>query len=148
MDREKARHLMMAALDGEIGPLERAELEALLSSDDELREEWEHMARVKEVTGAMSLKRPPEEVWGTYWASVYNRIERGVAWVLASVGAILLLSYGAWHILLELTRDPDVPALVKLGLLSLVVGAIILFVSVAREKLFTRSRDPYREVDR
>ena len=106
------------------------------------------MSRVKEVTGMMSMKSPPEEVWDTYWTSVYNRVERGAGWILASMGAILLLSWTAWEVVQELTRDPSIPAIIKFGMLSLAVGGIILFVSVAREKLFTRRSDPYREVDR
>jgi ferric-dicitrate binding protein FerR (iron transport regulator) len=139
---------MMAALDGEISGTERSELDRLLASDEALREEWERMNRVRAVTGAMSLRRPPEEVWGNYWTSVYHRVERGVGWILASVGAILLFSYAAWQVVSELTSDPSVPALVKAGLLALAVGFVILFVSVLREKLFTRSRDPYKEIER
>lgn len=148
MDRERARHLMMAALDGELLEGERAELERLLAAHGDLREEWDRLNRVKEVTGMVSLKRPPEEVWDTYWTSVYNRVERGAGWILASAGVILILSWTAWRVIMELTRDPSVPGVIKLGLLLLAVGGIILFVSVAREKLFTGRNDPYREVER
>lgn len=146
--RERARHLMMAALDGEISRQEQEELEGLLSGDADLSEEWERLRRIKEATGMIGLAKPPEEVWGRYWESVYNKVERGIAWILGSVGAILLLSWGAWKGVMALAADPDIPSVVKFGLLSLVIGAVVLFVSVAREKLFTRARDPYREVER
>ncbi len=76
-DRERSRHLLMAELDGELTPQERGELERALAADAELRAERARLHELKEVTGAMKLKEPPEEIWEGYWVSVYNRAERG-----------------------------------------------------------------------
>lgn len=145
---ERARQLMMSALDGELGPEERGELERLLDADPGLRVEWERLRRVKEVTEQMALRRPPDEVWDDYWGSVYRRLERGFAWILVSVGAIVLISYGAWRGVSELIADADLPWVVKGGAFALTVGLVALFVSVFREKLFVRRRDPYKDVRR
>jgi ferric-dicitrate binding protein FerR (iron transport regulator) len=147
-ENERAQHLMMAALDHEISEIERLELEEILGRNGELREEWERMRRVKEVTGMISLRKPPDEVWSTYWTSVYNRAERGLAWVLVSLGAIVLGSWGAWEFVSSFLAETETPFLVKGAVLILVIGGVILAVSVVREKLFTRSHDPYREIQR
>lgn len=147
-DREHARHLMMASLDGELAEADRRQLERLLAADPELRAEWDRLRKVKEVTSSMALRKPPEEVWSRYWVSVYNRIERGLGWVLASVGAIVLLSYGIWQAAGKIVFDPSLPGIVKLAILALVVGAVTVLVSVFREKIFTRRHDPYKEVER
>jgi ferric-dicitrate binding protein FerR (iron transport regulator) len=147
-ENERVQHLMMAALDQEISEMERLELEEILGRDGKLREEWERMKRVKEVTGMISLRKPPDEVWSAYWTSVYNRAERGFAWVLVSLGAIVLGSWGAWEFISSLLAETEMPFLVKGAVLVLVVGGVILAVSVVREKMFTRSRDPYREIER
>jgi len=147
-DRERARHLMMAALDGEIDPGEREELERLVRGDPGLRDEWSRLSRLKEETTAMALRRPPEEVWERYWVGVYNRAERGVGWILFSVGAVVLISWGIWQALRGLLADAGIPATVKLAILAVVVGAAVLIVSVVREKLFTWRRDPYKGVER
>lgn len=139
---------LMAALDGEISERERAELERALRDDPELRAEWERLRRVKEVTETMELDEPPRETWDRYWTGVYRRIERGLGWVLASVGAIVLLTWGAWRWIEGLLAARDLPLLVKGGALLLVAGAVILFVSVLREKLYVRRDDPYRDVIR
>jgi len=145
---ERARHLMMAALDGELGPEDRAELESLLSADPSLHEEWERLGKVKEVTGTMGYTEPPEEVWETYWVSVYNRVERGAGWILLSLGALVVAGYGLWKGLTDLLADTGLPAFVKIAIFVAALGGLILLLSVAREKLFTRVRDPYREVKR
>jgi len=147
-DRERVQRLMMAALDDEISPEEQRELDGALERDAAAREEWEKMKRVKEVTGSMTFREPPAEVWDGYWVSVYNRAERGVAWVLVSVGAIVLLVYGAWKWLEALWADAGVPGFVKVAIMAVATGLIVLAVSVLREKLFTYRRDPYKEIQR
>ena len=96
-DRQRrARHLMMAALDGELAPGERDELDRLIAYDAALRDEWARLRKVREVTATMNYREPPRETWSDYWLSVYNRVERGAGWVLASIGCLILLGYGLW----------------------------------------------------
>jgi len=147
-ERERVRHLMMAALDEEIDANERAELDRMLSRDAELRVEWERLGRLREVTRTMMLRKPPEEVWGRYWASVFNRFERGIGWTLVSLGAVVLVSWGIWEFVGALIVDEELPLFIKLSILAVVAGGTMLTLSVFREKLFTRSRDPYKEIER
>jgi hypothetical protein len=139
---------MMAALDNELSETERQELDRLLEADAGLRDEWARLRRVKEVTNDMAYRKPPEEVWERYWESVYNQLERGVGWILVSIGAIVLAGYGLWEFVASLLEDTSAPWFLKLALFSLLIGGAILLFSVIREKLFTRGRDPYREVQR
>lgn len=145
---ERARRLIMASIDGELGGGEREELERLLDAYPALRAEWERLQRVKEVTGAMRLRPAPEEVWSDYWTSVYSRLERGIGWILFSVGAIVLLSYGAWAAVRELLADTTMPWFVKASLVALTVGTVVLLVSVVREKVFVGQRQRYKDVER
>ena len=145
---ELARRLMMSALDGEISRKEEQQLTELLRNNPVLEEEWEQLQRVKEVTSGMVFQKPPQEVWDRYWTGVYRRFERGFAWILVSVGAILLLSYGAWIGVEEFLYDATTPPIVKYGTVAVVVGLVVLFVSVVREKLFVRRSDPYKDVVR
>lgn len=143
----RARHLMMAALDDEIGTADRAELDRLMASDPALRDEWERLARVKEATTIMAMKQPTQETWDRYWASVYNRGERKLAWLLVGLGAVVLLAYGLWHavpVLAErLFHATDVPVLVRGGLAAVLTGGVLLIVSVIREQLSVRRTDTY-----
>ena len=142
------KHLMMAALDGELTAEERAALDERLAADPELAAEMRRLERLKEVTSMTRIKNPPEEQWSNYWQDIYNRMERGVGWILASVGAIVLLSYGLWHAVGSLWEDTSLPLFIKLAIFALGSGTIVLFVSALREKLFTHKHDPYKEVER
>lgn len=146
--REEMRRLMMAALDGELSPEEKTELDSALAADGELRREWERLERVKEATEEMKYREPPEETWEHYWISVYNRLERGLGWILVSVSALILIGYGIWHALEQLLADSGVPSYIKLAIFAALFGALILLFSVIREKLFVRRSDRYRGVRR
>ena len=145
---ERAQQLMMGALDGELSDTERGELNSLLDADAKLREEWQRLQNVKEVTSTMALRSPPEEVWDHYWTSVYSRFERRVGWILLSLGAIVLLSYGLWTAAQEILADATLPGVVKAAVFVVVVGTVVLLVSVIREKWFVHKSDPYKDVQR
>ena len=144
---ERARHLITAALDGELSPEERGEFEQMLERHPALLQELERLQRVKEVTESMSLQPAPEEVWKDYWASVYSRLERGIGWILLSLGAIVLVSYGVWEGVNSLIADTTTPWFIKAGLLAVTVGVVVLVVSVLREKLFVWRRQRYKDVE-
>jgi len=146
--RERVRHLLMAELDDELSAVERQELERLLAEDPALREERARMMRVREVTNAMTMREPPAEVWESYWQHVYNRVERGLGWILFSVGVAVLLVWGAWHAVDALLASSEIPGVIKLAIFAGAAGGLVLLWSVFREKIFTRTRDPYREVQR
>ena len=145
---ERARQLMMAALDDELAAGERRELDGLLAELPELRSEWERLHEVKEVTGTMILRRPPEETWELYFESVYNRAERGFAWILLSLGTIVVTAWALWIGLEELWGAADLPIYVKIGIYAILLGSAVLLLSVIREKLFVRRTDPYKEIQR
>lgn len=144
--RERAHALMMAALDDELSSAERTELDGILASDESLRNEWEKLKNVKEVTKTMTFREPPEEVWETYWVSVYNRAERGLGWLFLSLGWIVVFGWAGWHAVDAILADTEIPRLIKLAIFAGVLGAGILFFSVIREKWFARKRDAYKEV--
>ena len=145
---EEARRLMMAALDGELLPGERTELDRLLAADTDLRAEWDRLSGVKEVTETMTLRRPPEETWDLYFESVYNRLERGTAWVFLSMGTLIVVGYGLWRALTSVLEDAGLPGYLKFGIFAVLFGGAILLVSVLRERLFVGKTDPYRGIER
>ena len=145
---ERVRHLMMAEVDEEISGEGRRELELALEENPDLREELETFHRLKEVTDTMTPLKPPEETWDTYWEDVYRRLERGIGWVLVSLGTVTAGTWALWNAVSELIRDTTMPGYVRWGLLALIAGFVILFVSVVRERLFTRKDDPYKDVVR
>jgi uncharacterized integral membrane protein len=143
---EKYRELLAGYVDGELTPEERVEFEAKLARDPVLKAEFEEFQRLKEVTNRMQYADIPDEVWQSYWQSVYRKTERGVGWILMSAGAIILLCFALFETFSNLFANPDAPLWLKIGLPTMVVGAVILLVSYVRERIFAYHRERYREV--
>ncbi len=91
----------------------------------------------------MKYKEPPDEVWERYWSKVYNRLERGLGWILTSIGAISLLFYGGFKAIESLIKDPTLAVFLKVAILVLLAGVVILLVSVVRERIFVYKKDKY-----
>lgn len=145
---EQIRQWMMAALDDEITADDRRRFEAALEADEELDREWQRLCEVKEVTNSMRFRKPPEEIWDRYWLSIYNRFERGVAWILVSIGTIVITGYGLWYGVMAIWKESDAPLALRVAIFALMLGGVVLLLSVLREKLRIRRNDPYREIQR
>ncbi len=145
---DRLRRLLMAVVDGEIDSTARREVEVALAKDPQLHDELAVFRRLKEVTKAMTPKKPSKEVWETYWEDVYRRLERGLGWILVSVGAAVFLTWSLWVAARDIIADTEIPGFVRWSILALLAGLVVLFVSVVRERLFMRKRDPYKDVIR
>ena len=145
---EREQSLIARSLDGSLSTDEQREFDRVMKAHPDVRREMESLRSMKEVTMELQFKKPPEEQWARYWAGVYARLERGVAWVLISIGGALVLAVAAYRMVEVLVQDTAMPLLMKLGIVALVLGGAILLVSVVREKWFLRKSDRYREVER
>lgn len=142
------KELMMAYLDNELNEEQRRAFEQHLASCPECAREMEEFSRLKQVTDSVTLLEPEGRIWDQYWNHVYNRIERGVGWCIFSIAGILLVICGGFKAIEAIIRDPAVGLLLKVGLVALVVGLAILFVSVLRERVFFWGKDRYKDVRR
>ena len=148
MDHAKIKELVSSYADGELDKETRRQVEEHLASCPECRAELEDTRKLEEVMSGMQLKSPPAEVWQVYWASVYNRLERRIGWILLSIGAIVLLLFGGYKAVEGIIRDPGIPLLLKSGILLALAGGAVLLVSVLRERLFVRTRERYKEIEK
>ena len=142
------KDLMMGYLDNELSDEQRRQFEEHLAGCPECAGELEEFKRLKAITDEVTLVEPEERIWQEYWDGIYNRIERGVGWVVFSVAAILLLIYGGFKAIEDLVKNSEVEIVFKAGLLVLIAGLAILFVSVLRERLYFWKKDRYKDVRR
>ncbi len=145
---EDCKDLIMGYLDNELEDEQRRAFEEHLASCPQCQGEVEEFRRIIQVTDEVTLAEPEDRIWQQYWSSIYNRIERGVGWILFSVSAILLLIYGGFKAIEEIVKDPTVGTILKAGLLVLIAGLAVLFVSVLRERLYFWKKDRYKDVRR
>jgi hypothetical protein len=145
---ERFKQLLAGYVDNELTEQERVEFERELAVNAELQRELKEFNRLKAVTSQMKYADLPDEVWEAYWQSVYRKVERGAGWILGSIGAIILLVFGAVSGFSRLYADPASPLWLKIGLTMGVIGIIILLVSLVRERLFAYKRERYTEVEK
>ena len=142
------KDLMMGYLDNELSDEQKRQFEEHLAGCGECAGELEEFKKLKAITDEVTLVEPEDRMWQDYWDGIYNRIERGVGWILFSVAAILVAIYGGFKAIEELIKDPTTGMLLKIGLLALIAGIAILFVSVLRERLYFWKKDRYKDVRR
>ncbi len=140
--------LLMGYLDDELDDEQKNSVRQHLASCPQCTAELEEFRKLKQITDQVTLAEPEDRIWQQYWSGVYNRAERGIGWIIFSVSAILLLIYGGFKFIEELVKDPTVDIILKAGLIALIIGLAILFVSVLRERIYFRKKDRYKDVRR
>ncbi len=142
------KELLMGYLDNELDNEQREDLERHISSCAECSAELKEFRELKKITDEVTLVEPEDKMWEQYWGSIYNRIERGIGWILFSIAAIVLVTYGGFKVIEDVVKDPTVGVVLKAGLVVLIVGLAILFVSVVRERIFFWKNDRYKDIRR
>ncbi len=142
------KDLMMGYLDNELSDEQKRQFEEHLAGCPECAGELEEFKRLKAITDEVTLVEPEDRIWQEYWDGIYNRIERGVGWIVFSVAAVLLTIYGGFRAIEEIIKDPKVELIFKAGMLALIIGLAILFVSVLRERIYFWRKDRYKDVRR
>ncbi len=142
------KDLLMGYLDNELSDEQRNRFEEHLAGCPECAGELKEFRKLKAITDEVTLVEPEDRIWQDYWNGIYNRIERSIGWLIFSVAAILLTIYCGFRLIETIVTDATVGMLLKLGLLALIVGLAILFVSVLRERIYFWSKDRYRNVRR
>jgi anti-sigma factor RsiW len=133
------RALISGYLDGELTPEERSRVEQLRDQDPTFREEFERMKRLVTATSELRIEEPPEEVWDTFLDGVYNHIERQSGWLIFLVGVIALTVWGIYWFWVADWGS----ALVKVLIAVPIIGLVVLFISVLRQRLVVARTDRY-----
>ena len=141
--------LLTGYVDRELSDDQRRQVETHLRQCADCSRQLDELVSIKERLTMIKFKEPSDLELKRYWSGIYNRLERGAGWILVSLGTIVVLSLGAIEMIKEMLGDPEVPLLLTIGVVSLIIGGVTLFVSVFRERLSIKKTDKYsREVQR
>jgi anti-sigma factor RsiW len=144
MTCSRMEHDGMRYLDGEMPPEERLEFEEHLKQCEACRRSFESFRELQSLTGRVRMKDQTDEFWDHYRKSLYRRLERKTAWIFIIVGAIMLIGYELYRAVASfggITFE-------KAALVIFAVGALLLLVSVIRERLHQYRGDKYSKIDR
>jgi hypothetical protein len=149
MGNEEIQQLMMKVVDGVASPEEEKLLGEAIRGNERWESELRAFRKIKEVTENMQFKELPDSYWDGYWRVVYRRTERALAWILISIGLMIVIAFAAYTGLSQFYFDPEVSIVSKVGVSAAVLGGIIMIVSILRERLFARKHERYeKEVER
>lgn len=145
---ERTLYLIEKYIEGDLTQNESIEFEKILLKSPEIKKEIEEQKRVKEVLSKMKLKNPSKEVWDGYWLGIYNRLERGLAWIAISIGLLVIFGYSSYEAVQSIIKDTHTPQFVKISLGVFFFGLLVLIWSLLREKFKTSKNDKYKEIQR
>ncbi len=149
MENEEIQQLMMKVVDGVASPEEERALAEAIRGNESWESELRAFKKIKEVTENMQFKELPDSYWDGYWKVVYRRTERAVAWILISIGLMIVIAFSAYMGLSQFYSDPEASIALKVGVSAAILGGIIMIVSILRERLFARKHERYeKEVER
>ena len=83
------------------------------------------------------------EQWRKVMDKAVDRTVRGIGWLLLGGAALVLVGYAGYEFVLAETEAP----LVKWAGGALYVGLAVLLLSVLRQRLAARKKDPYKDVE-
>ena len=98
MEHAEIKKLIASYHEGVLESAQENIVKEHLNTCSECRQDFEDMHKFEEVMQKMALKQPKKETWEAYWSSVYNRLERGIGWIILSIGAMILLFFGGYKL--------------------------------------------------
>lgn len=144
MTCEQCRAVLSAHLEGDLDAKTRQAADEHMSGCPVCAEEMMIMKHMMDAMSNMHVADPGLEAWKQFHSGLYNNLERGAVWLLYGGGLAVLAGYGAF----EFLRDPGLPALLKVLIAAPVVGVVVLFISVLRERMRASRSDRYsKEVE-
>ena len=141
---EEIEALWVKAVDGLLTEAEAEQLEAFLEKQPELLEELEMDMQIKATTDGLTSRIMEDARIEPARPSPQGRSVLGLGFLFVFTGLAIVFGVGL-HALLT---DPEVPGLVRAGVVLAGFGVATLFGYVVRMRLRAVGRDPYAEVDR
>lgn len=140
--------LITGFVDNELDSDEQVRLQEHLQSCQSCRQELERAKMLKTTLDMMAIRTPEDDFWDGYWAGIYNRLERQSAWILFTVGVIVMATGGVVTLFRELLFAEDTPLWVTLGGTVTVAGVVVMICSLIRERCRVNRHERYKDVRR
>jgi anti-sigma factor RsiW len=133
----------MKLLDGELSEEEKRTYEQHVKGCETCASELRELGRIVQFTNELHLRKPDEEFWTNYWRSLYRRLERGTGFLLLIAGLIVVAGWGVF----EAVTSPEFFTVKGISITVILLGLVIIFLSVVRERYHESKDDPYKEVN-
>ena len=142
-----ARVLLMGFIDGELSADEARQTEDHLAVCPACRGELATYQQLGRAADSLAKEAPLVNT-DLAWERIYDRIARGVGWLLLWGGLTLMTGFGLWTLGSEFLLDAEIPVALRLGVGAFTMGSVLLLINILRERLYRRKTERYDEVVR
>lgn len=143
-NKEEMRNMLSAYLDGELTQADQQRVQLYLESSEEGRRTLKELATLKNLTAELQFGDPPDRRMDEIERRLSVQAPRRFGWALIILGLAAWIVYG----LATAMRHVRWPTAGELFAGGVVVGLVLLFLSVLRQRLIERPFDKYRKVKR
>ncbi len=138
------KDLMMGLMDDELNEDESIKLNNHLIRCSSCRNEYDQLKETSAKLGELTLTEPHDKILDKIWKSPYSKLSRNTGVLLIIAGWLVMMIYGIYEFFILNETD----SLPKFAVGVIIIGAIILFITILRDRIKTYKSDPYKEVDR
>lgn len=141
---EEYKALMMGLMDDELSEEEAIRLNDHIIRCSSCREEFEQLKKTSSKLNGMDIREPDREFVEKAWRSPYSKLTKNFGIFLVVAGWLIMILYGAY----EFIVTKETASIPKYALVIILVGIIVLFISVLRDRIRSYGNDPYKEVEK
>jgi anti-sigma factor RsiW len=135
---------LSAYLDGELTQQEAQRVSVALRHSPELRAKYEDLKRLRDEIRSLDFPAPNDQEWRRIVGQATFKTTRGLGWLLWAGAAAVLTGYALW----EFATDPSIEALERIGVLTMLLGIALVFLTVLWERLGAHKHDKYKDIER
>ena len=136
--------MLSAWVDNELTQGESQRVRIHVESCAECGKEVGELLRLKQLTAEARFTEPPDEALDRIERALSVRGPRNAGWLMLCAGIGAWLLWTGWLFI----RDWQTPSPEQLIPAAIVIGVVLLFASVVRERLMELPHDRYRRVRR
>ncbi len=140
-NHEKMQRLLSPFLDDELTQGESRRVRVHVEDCRECAATLEEMRHLRSLTASVQFAEPPEDRMAQIERSLSVRMPRQAGWAMIVAGLLAWVAYAA---VLAWRAWP--PGLQELMAGAIIIGLILLFVSVVRQRMIELPEDRYRRV--
>ena len=141
---EEYKALTMGMMDGELTEDESMRLNNHLIRCSSCREELEQLRGTSSKLNGIDIKEPDDGIVDKTWKSPYSKLTKNFGILLVIAGWLIMMMYGAYEFIV--TKETE--SIPKYAFVIILIGIVILFIAVLRDRIRSYRNDPYKEVEK
>ena len=146
MNCDDAELLLSGYLDNELAQQQEQHVRLHLDKCASCRQHYQQLRTMHgEIAGMRSVKVDAEQL-DQLENEFLSKISRWSGFLFYGLGALVLVAIGFHDFITEFLRNPDIPIIERLASGGMLLGMLLLFLSVLRQRLISYKTDPYRNI--